>query len=127
MTLSLALVCEGPSDPGVACGLADRLLTEFDWIADSLDAFREWRGLRRTDPYLAWARVKQLAAERNIRLRGKFDGFPISPDELTGRKALLLFLDDAVADPPDAVLLIRDDDRQSDRRIGLERARQAVP
>lgn len=63
-----------------------------------------------------------LARQKNILARGQFDGKVISPDELLGRRAFSLLY--TLKPVPDAVLLIRDDDRQTERRHGLEQARK---
>jgi hypothetical protein len=123
MAVSIAVVCEADPDRRIACGLADRLiLEEAHWItAEVIAGYREYRGYERSTSFLRWSGVKSLAAERRIRSHGHFSGSPGAPDALAARRALLL-LKTAPA-PPDAVLLIRDDDRQSQRRTGLEQAR----
>jgi len=124
MTRSLAVVCEARADFETACALADRVLcTEIDWItAEVLEDYRRWRGFQESEPFLTIQHVPALARQKNIRAHGHFDGNPIAPDEHLGRLALLLLY--TLRPPPDAVLLIRDDDRQTERRRGLEQARR---
>lgn len=124
MTRSLAIVCEARADYETASALADRVLcADVGWItADVLGDYRRWRGLLQLEPFLTIQHVPALARQRNIRAHGKFDGNPIAPDEHVGRLALLLLY--TLQPLPDGVLLIRDDDRQTERRRGLEQARK---
>lgn len=124
MTVVIAVVCEARADHQTACGLADRVLLEaVDWIErEGLDYHRQWCGLRQEDLFLAWRDVKMLAKQANIRPNPPFDGGPIAPDAHAARRALLLLKQKGVF--PDLILLIRDDDREPTRRLGLEQARQ---
>lgn len=124
MTRSLAIVCEARADYETACALADRVLcAEVEWIEpDVLGNYRQWRGLQESESFLTIQHVPILARQKNIRAHGHFDGSPIAPDEHLGRLAFLLLY--TLQPLPDAVLLIRDDDRQTERRRGLERARR---
>ena len=123
MTRSLAIVCEARADRETACGLADRVLcAEVDWIdEETLDDYRQWRGFLGVDPHLLWKQVHHLAREKGIRAHGHFGGEPGALDAKAGRLALLLLR--GSPDPPDAVMLVRDDDRQTERRRGLDQAR----
>jgi hypothetical protein len=124
MTLSFAVVCEAAADRDTACGLADRVIcAEVDWISDEdLEYQRQWRGLEETTSHLLWRDIPELAKQANIRAHGHFDGEPAAPDAHAARRALLLLK--LSSRKPDAVLLIRDDDRQTERRQGLEQARK---
>lgn len=122
---SFALVCEGETDRRVATLLADRvLLFAIDWIdRELLDQVREWRGLRRVDSFLPWARVREASAEQRVRPRA-FGGFPSGqarPDAYAARLCLLTLA--AAEDLPEAVILLRDSDGDRDRGRGLEQAR----
>ena len=123
MTLSLAVVCEAAADQHTGCDLADRVVCAgVAWIEEEhLPHLRAWRGFTPADRFLPWTQVDDLARARRIKAHGHFDGRPGAPDAHVARLALLLFI---AADPrPDAVVLLRDDDRQTARRTGLEQAR----
>jgi hypothetical protein len=101
------------------------LLKNVDWLdAELLDSSRRWRGETSAEEFLKWTRVKDRAAERGIKVFGRFDD---RPDALSARKALLVF--SALEPRPDAVLLIRDSDGYPDRKEGqgLKQARDAAP
>ncbi|MBN8470266.1 hypothetical protein JYJ95_27480 [Corallococcus exiguus] len=119
------VVCEAPADQDAACLLADRVLVqEIDWLeTEMLDMQRQWRGLESTTPFLRWDDVGDEAARAGFKhvVFGHFSGEPGAPDALAARKALLLFA--ALDRQPDAVLLVRDTDKHSVRRKGLEQAR----
>jgi hypothetical protein len=125
MTVHLGVVCEGPADRDTGCQLADRVICEHvDWITEEvIDDYRQWRGLDGPEPLL-WRRVHDEARRRSIRARGHFDGRPGALDARSARLALLLFR--AVDPPPEAIVLLRDDDRQTQRREGLEQARREI-
>jgi hypothetical protein len=124
MTRSLVVVCEARADFETASALADRVLcSKVEWIeAEVLANYRRWRGLQESESFLTIQHVPALARQKNILARGHFDGKIISPDELLGRRAFSLLY--TLKPLPDAVLLIRDDDRQSERKDGLEQARK---
>lgn len=121
-----AVVCEARADQVTACGLADRvLLDNVDWLdVELLASSRKWRGETTDEEFLKWARVKDRAAKRGIRIFGRFDD---RPDALSARKALLLLSD--LEPRPAVVLLIRDSDGYPDRKEGqgLKQARDAAP
>jgi hypothetical protein len=126
MPLSFAVVCEGPADATLACALADRLFcAEVDWIDEQvLDAYRQWRGFTTADPFLLWKDVGHIAQPYRLRIQGHFQGEPGAPDGAAARRVLALLK--RSPDPPDGVLLIRDDDRQTERRRGLDQGRAAI-
>ena len=123
MTVSIVVICEGPVDQWTGCGLADRVICKHaEWITDEvIGHYRCWRGLTPGAEFCLWKHVGDLARERGIRAYGHFADQPAEPDALAARRALLLIasLDEA----PDAVVLLRDDDGQDERRKGLEQAR----
>ena len=123
MTLSFAVVCEAPADQQTGCGLADRVfLAEVAWLEEEmLPHCRQWRGLDPGQTHLLWKNVAPLARSHNIRAHGHFDGKPGAPDAQNARLALLLI--HASAHPAHGIVLLRDDDRQAERRAGLEQAR----
>jgi len=131
VTLSLAVVCEASADQQTGCGLADRVfLAEVAWLEEEmLPHCRQWRGLNPQEPCLLWKNVHTLARKHGIRAHGHFDGEPGAPDAHCARLALLLL--HTTDHAADAIVLLRDDDRKTGRRKGLEQARStsrmAVP
>jgi hypothetical protein len=122
------IICEGPADRRTACSLADRVLSDsVEWmIPEMLDAFRQWRGLQRSEPFLAWKHVHTRAREANIRTNGFFEGEPGAQDAFAARRALALLTVEGERDI-DAVLLLRDSDGNSqERRKGLAQGRSGV-
>jgi hypothetical protein len=122
---TFAVVCEAPADLRLVADLADRVLCqEVDWIdPENLNLHRQWRGLEPGDSHLEWHWVGRLAQQQNIRAHGHFSGEPGALDAAAARKALLLLARSQQS--PDAVVLARDTDGQTDRRRGLEQARAA--
>jgi hypothetical protein len=66
---------------------------------------------------------ESLAKESGLRPRGFIEGQPADRDAAQARRALVFI--EANWPQVDGILLIRDDDRQKDRRLGLEQARAA--
>jgi hypothetical protein len=125
MPLSLVVVCEARADFETASVLADRLICEsIDWIEpDSLDYHRRYDGHDSDRPFLTWARLEELAKEASIRPRGFIEGQPADLDAAQAQRALIYIK--AKLPATEAVLLVRDDDREKVRRRGLEQARAA--
>lgn len=123
MAFSFPVVCEAPADQRTGCDLADRVFcADVDWIEQEvLVHYREWCGLKPVDPCLLWKDIPKLARSYRIKAHGHFDGRPGAQDAQSTRRAILLLR--AVPPAPDAVILLRDDDRQTDRRLGMEQAR----
>jgi hypothetical protein len=124
MALSLAVVCEAPADQLTACDLADRVLCdEVDWITwEVLKDYRTWRGETEQEPFLQWDKVWHQAAKKGLRRpQGFFGNEPGAADAHVARMALLLLNSSPKLA---AVLFIRDDDRNTQKRQGLEQARQ---
>ena len=71
---------------------------------------------------LTWKAIPQLARETGIKARGHFDGQPGEADAAAARRAIL-YLKEAIPDL-NAILLIRDQDDQPERKTGLEQARR---
>jgi hypothetical protein len=128
MVLSFAVVCEAKADKDTACGLADCVFrSKLGVSQDVMAQQRIWRGLDASTEFLKWTDIKGLVRERLSRLpghlfHGHFGGQPASPDAHIGRRALLLLAH--AAEPAAGVFLIRDDDRDKERRKGLEQARE---
>ena len=118
-----AVVHEAPADFQTATELADRVLVEsIEWMEEHLLDYqriwlREWSGAP-----LTWKRVKQSALDAGFDAVGFFDGEPAQPDARAARRAIL-YLRHAVPDLA-GLLLIRDQDDQPERRVGLEQARR---
>jgi hypothetical protein len=127
MPFAFAVVCEAEADYRTATGLAERVLLEHvDYLEpEILPACLAWRGLEEVSRFLRWRDVKQLAQQYGIRAHGHFGDQPAEPDAQAARRALLLLR--ATNRSPDGVLLIRDDDREKERRKGLEQAREESP
>jgi len=126
VTVSITVVCEASADKRTGCTLADRVISsKVDWIEpESLDIYRQWRGFRMDDPYMDWIKdVKSLAGRLGVRAHGHFDGAPAALEAGAVRRALLVI--HASPDPPDAIVLLRDDDGERRRRVGFEQARNA--
>jgi hypothetical protein len=126
MSQRFAVVHEAEADFHTATELADRVLMEaIDWLDEHSIAYqREWIGMVPVDRRLTWTTIKHLAHDIGIRVRGNFDGEPEKPDAAAARRAIL-YLKEAIPDLK-AILLIRDQDDEPERRIGLEQARGQV-
>jgi hypothetical protein len=125
MSVSIALVCESPVDRETVVTLVHRLLcNSVTWIEpDSVESFCAFRGLLASEPCLMWEHVPGIAKAHGQRFPGKFKGLP--REAYTAFQALVLLLLLA-EDRPDAVLLVRDSDRDESRTGSLDRARQAL-
>ena len=126
MSRRFAVVHEAESDFRTTTALADRVLIEsVDWLdADLIAHQREWVGQDSRGRRLAWKTIPKLAREVGIRPRGHFDGEPGEADATAARRAILYLLE--TFSELDAILLIRDQDDQPERRVGLEQARDHV-
>lgn len=125
MSLRFAVVHEANADFMTATELADRVLTEsIEWLeSDGLSGQREWVDKASGGRLLTWKDIKKLAYEAGVRSHGHFEGEPASPDATAARRAIEFLL----LDIPDlkAVVLVRDQDNEPERRVGLEQARDA--
>jgi hypothetical protein len=123
MSLRFVVVHEAEADFHTATELADRVLREaIAWLdEDLIGDQREWVGTVPVDGRLTWTAIPKLARGIGIKAHGHFDGQPGKADAAAARRAIL-YLREAVPDL-NAIVLIRDQDDQPDRRIGLEQAR----
>ena len=123
MSLQFAVVHEAPADFQTGTELADRVLVEsIDWMEEDLiEHHRTWLRESSGAP-LTWKRIKQSALDAGINAIGFFDGEPAQPDARAARRAIL-YLRHALPDLA-GVLLIRDQDDQPERRVGLDQARR---
>ncbi|MDY3552386.1 hypothetical protein R5W24_001468 [Gemmata sp. JC717] len=131
MSTSIAVLCEGPTDPPTICRLADRIIVAgVDWIdADEIETHRHYRGFRPADPFMTWFEIDELAKQYNVKSRGHFDGLPLHGDGHNTRKALILLTLHAPAETPvDAVIIFRDGDKEYDnRRAAITQVRDSLP
>jgi len=123
MSQRFAVVYEAEADFDTATALADRVLVEaIEWLEnDLLPNQREWLAEAASGRQLTWVGIKKLASAVNIRIHGHFDGQPGLADAAAARRAIL-FLRQWSSDLA-AVVLVRDQDDQPERRAGLEQAR----
>ena len=124
MTLRFAVVHEAEADFHTATELADRVLVEaIDWLdEDHLVHQREWLAATAEGRRLTWTGLRRLAEDAGIEAEGFFDGQPGLPDARAARRAILYLLETF----PDinGIVLIRDQDDQPERQVGLEQARR---
>lgn len=119
-----AVVCEADADFRTASELAEReLCAAADWLEDYLKDCPLWFEFPGGRRYLLWTDVSKVAAANGVRPhpQGHFGDEPAQPDAHAARRALLLLK--RLVPELQGVLLIRDDDRQPARRLGLEQAR----
>jgi hypothetical protein len=124
MTKRFAVVCEAEADFRTATELADRVLVEaIDWLdPDQLLYQRSWEGADAAGQLLTWKAIKRLAREAGIKPhQGHFQGEPGLPDAAAARRAIDYLLNEFLQ--LDAILLVRDQDDEPERRGGLEQAR----
>jgi len=132
MSTSIALLCEGSTDPPTVCPLTDRVIVAgVEWIdADEIDTHRHYRGFRPTDPYMTWFEIDELARQHNVKSRGHFEGLPLHGDGHSVRKALTLLAFHAPDDetPVEAIVIFRDGDTEYEaRREAILKVRDSTP
>jgi len=124
--IKVCVVCEAEADAQTACDLSDRVLVEkVDWVEpDMVEHLRDWLEYEQGIPYVIWRKIDDHI-DRLPRViphkHGYFDGEPSEPYAKAAWKALAL--NKAVDSPPEVVFLIVDADNQSERRAGLNQAR----
>lgn len=132
--MKILVVVEAEADFRVASVLADRVFSERaeHWIADNLDAFREWCGLLQQTSFLCWKDIRR--AEEQIlpskpRMLGHLDGQPLRSDGILARRLMQLAQLEQSKEPSlQGVLFVRDldtHDQVAKRRDALERVREA--
>jgi hypothetical protein len=124
MSLRFAVVHEAEADFRTATELADWVLMEaIDWLDDEalLPGQREWVDHEAGGRRLSWKTIPQLARQAGIRAHGHFDGAPGLPDAAAARRAILYLLETIPG--LGAIVLVRDQDDEPERRGGLEQAR----
>jgi hypothetical protein len=124
--IRVLVVCEADADRRTGCELAERVLVEqVSWTDGVLDTQLGWEGHEDGARFLPWRSVKDAYDRAGLPHhvpRGRGTAAPHHPDETGARKAILL----ARRLKLDAVLLLRDADKQPERLDGLEEARRAV-
>lgn len=128
MTKRFAVVYEAEADFWTATELADRALLEsVDWLdEEQLPYQRSWEGADPRGQLLTWKALRRLAQEAGIKPHhGHFQGEPRLPDAVAGRRAIDYLLNEFAQ--LDAILLVRDQDDEPERRAGLEQARSEDP
>ena len=127
MAETLVVVCEARADFRTSSRLADRVLCDtIDWLeAEILDHCRCFEGLSHDQPFVTWVEVKSLSRELGIRPRGFIENESGQPepralDARQTQRAIRLI--ESRWPEVGGILLIRDDDREKDRRAGMEQA-----
>ncbi len=123
MSLRFAVVHEAVADFQTATELADRVLLEaIKWLDEDLLAHqREWLAETTSGERFTWTGIKQMAQDAGIRVHGHFDGQPGHPDAAAARRAIPYLL--RCVPDLNAIVLIRDQDDQPERKAGLDQAR----
>jgi hypothetical protein len=123
MSVWIAVVFEGTADLQIATDLTDRTLLEtIEWLdEDTLPNQRSWLGETDHGERLTWKGIKRLARDAGIRAHGHFDGQPGKPDAAAAPRAIMFVLQ--TFSDLQAIVLIRDQDEEPERKAGLEQAR----
>jgi len=119
----IAVVYEADADFRTGAELADRVLFEaIDWLDTDLIAHqREWIGEVAGQERLRWTAIPRLALAARVRATGHFEGESGHADARASRRAIR-YLAETFPDLA-GIVLLRDQDDQSERRLGLEQAR----
>ena len=131
MTMRIVVVCEGPTDVPLVRDLTDRVLCDvFDWLRDlpTLHGLRSYGGLGENREYLMWSKVPELFQKSGLRRSRGFGKTNQNPDYVATRKLLLLIAHHHQSRTGeggvDGVLIFRDADREPERRLGIQGARE---
>ena len=126
MSLRIAVAYEADADFRTGTELADRVLVEaVSWLdADLVTHQRDWIGQVGLER-LTWKTIPRLAQAARIRAHGHIDGNPLEADAGATRRAILYLK--ATFEDLDGIVLLRDQDDQPERRLGLEQARSEHP
>lgn len=127
MTRKIGFVCEAQADLAIGSHLIDRVIRSgAEWVAeiDPLDHLRRFVGHNDESEFVAWSRIDDVARALGIRVRGSFDDTAGMADAKAARRAIFTMrtLHSELA----AVVLVRDQDNQLERRDGLNQGREAV-
>lgn len=123
MTRQIAVVHEAEADFTTATELADRVVVEsISWMTeDDIGPARDWVAFTPDGLRLSWTGIETLAHDAGIRVRGHFGNDPAEPDAKSALRAIRYLR--LIYPELDAVMLIRDQDNQPERRLGFEQAR----
>ncbi len=109
--------------------LIDRVILDQARIADahwfveeSLPDHRHFAGIPGEPEPVLWTHARHICDRKYVTFMGHMDGQPALPDAVSAMKVLLLF--EKFAPTVDAIILVRDMDKESDRKNGLKQARQ---
>lgn len=121
MCVRIAVVYEAEADFRTATELADRVLIEsHEWLEDHLNSHRIWVKEDTNGHAYTWSRISRLARDARIPSHSRTEFGRGEPDAIAARRAIR-YLNEF--EKLHGVLLIRDQDDQPERRIGLEHAR----
>ena len=124
-TLRAAVVCEARADQQTACLLADRVAVEtIDWLErEYLDGSRRWCGETDAFSHITWTGIGDIAERHGISVHPLTWGSAkrSASDANMARRALIVL--GRLHSQLDAVLLIRDSDKDDERVRGLQQAR----
>ena len=128
MTACLLVVCEAAADFRTASELVDRVLCErVEWLEPTLlPSVRQWWEYDSEHPFLLWPSLKETVQRlglQRLRPRSRFNGELGAPDAAAADIALQFAAWIQKSADVAAVLLIRDTDKDEERRRGLEQAR----
>jgi len=122
--LQFCVVFEDRADFQIATELADRILIEHvDWLQDPdvLDSVRVWTSAFEGSQF-RWRDIDGLGKRVGITIRGYFDRIPAKPDSRRARQAIQVMK--RLIPHVSGIVLIRDADKEIERKQGLEMARQ---
>lgn len=130
--MRLVVFCEARADFQIARDLVDRILREVGepWVADVMDGAPD--GVRTYVPdgdreFFGVHRLTSYVRTLGVRVpHGHFDGRPGAADAVMARTvyAVVHAMQKSLAEPIDAVVIVRDLDNDPSRRTGLEQARR---
>jgi len=123
MSHRFAVVYESNADFRTATELADQVLIDaIDWLDEHLIADqRTWIGMVPVEQQLTWKSIRRLADEAGIKAHGHINGSPLELDAGAARRAIIYLKSEF--DDLAGILLIRDQDDEPARKLGLEQAR----
>lgn len=128
------VLVEAEADARTATALADRIFVERgpDWIDGNFEYLRKWSGFISDMWFSCWKDFKQIEKKyidkgyKRPRYLGYSRNGAGKTDSATARRAILLAQEIKKTRLVRALILIRDLDSQSERREGLEQARNSV-
>jgi hypothetical protein len=123
MTVSIAVVCEARADRDTIVTLAERVIRDAaPWIEpEAVGDYVEWRGFRRVDSHLEWTSVRRIADELEL-VVGFSRVKPLHPYSQNALRAIRVLA--RAPDHVDAIVMVPDSDKDTDRLKGLQQARE---